>query len=73
MQYVIVICSISVRETQRGNPETLSTLDTHDIRRRQTKHKSTTQHRKLKRSATRTPPRKAANPGTRGTQANPAS
>ena len=55
MQYVIVICSISVRETRRGNPETLSTLGTHDTRWRQTKHISTTQHRKLKRWAICTP------------------
>jgi hypothetical protein len=55
MQYVIVICSIRVRETRRGNLETLSTLGTHDTRRRQTKHISTTQHRKLKRWAICTP------------------
>jgi len=37
------------------NPETQATLSTRDTGRRQTKHKDTTQHRKLKRWATRTP------------------
>ena len=38
IQYVIVICSINMRETQRGNPETLSTFGTHDTGRRQKNH-----------------------------------
>ena len=37
------------------NTETLGTLGIQDIRRRLTNHKNTTQHRKLKRWATRTP------------------
>jgi len=36
------------------NQETLATLGTQGTGRRQTKHKSTKQHRKLKRWATRT-------------------
>jgi hypothetical protein len=38
IQYVIVICSMNVKETQRGSPETLSTFDTHDTARRQNNH-----------------------------------
>jgi hypothetical protein len=49
------------------NPETLVTLDTQNTRR-QTKH-----IRKLKRWATRTPPKTGVNPGAREDQAVPAS
>ena len=38
IQYVIVICSMNVTETQTGSPETLSTFDTHDTARRQKNH-----------------------------------
>jgi hypothetical protein len=41
-----------------GKLETLTTLSTQDTGRRQTKQKGTTQHRKLKRSLTRTHPKK---------------
>ena len=37
------------------NPEILSTLDTEDTGRRQTKHKNTTQRRTVNRRATQTP------------------
>jgi len=47
------------------NPETLATLATHDTGRRQTKHKNTTQHKKLKRSATRTHHKPGVNPAAR--------
>ena len=40
IQYVIGICSMNVKETQRGSPETLSTFDTHDTARRQKNHKT---------------------------------
>ena len=46
IQYVIVICSINVREPRRGNPETLSTFGTHDTGRTKTKK---SQHINLKR------------------------
>ena len=46
------------------NPETLATLDTPDIGRRQ--KKSTTQHTKLKRWIARTPPNTGSDPKCSG-------
>jgi hypothetical protein len=39
------------------NSQKLSTFGTQDTRRRQTNHRNATQHRKLKRWATQTPPK----------------
>ena len=48
---------IKNRQSRMGNPETLATLGTQDTghKTKTNKHKDTTQHRKLKRSAKRTP------------------
>jgi len=44
------------------NQETLVTLSTQDTGRRLTKHKNTTQQRKLNRRATRIPPKTGGEP-----------
>ena len=52
-------------QSRMGNPETLATLDTNHTGRRQTKYKNTKQHKKLKRSATRTHHKPGVNPAAR--------
>ena len=73
ISYLVVICSINVRENRGGNLETLSTLNIHDTGRRQKKsQKHSTTHNTKKMSNT-DPTKKGANPGTRELQVAPAS
>ena len=48
-------CNFQRGQSRKDNPDTLPTLDTQDIGRRQTENKNTTQHKKFKRRVTRSP------------------
>jgi hypothetical protein len=45
-------CNFQRGQSRKDNPDTLPTLDTQDIGRRQTENKNTTQHKKFKRRVT---------------------
>jgi hypothetical protein len=46
-------CNLQRGQSRKDNPDTIPTLDTQDIGRRQTENKNTTQHTKFKRRVTR--------------------
>jgi hypothetical protein len=50
-----LFCNLQRGQSRKDNPDTLPTLDTQDIGRRQTENKNTTQHKKFKRRVTRSP------------------